>query len=77
MVMQDDMQENIERMRLQIDGLTLIREDLYQKRLLDKNRDPTYSTSVIVPPPPGPTIITTIDAEVHGIDSIESLTLCV
>ena len=64
MIMQDDMQENIERMRLQIDGLALIREDLYQKRLLDKNRDPTYSTSVIVLPPPGPTII---DAGVHEI----------
>jgi hypothetical protein len=61
MIKQDDMQEKMKRMRLQIDELTPIREDLYQNRLLDKNRDPTYSTNVIIPPPPGPTIINVID----------------
>ena len=34
----DDMQEKIERMRLQMAEFTFIREDLYQRKTLDENR---------------------------------------
>ena len=60
-IKQDDKQEIIERMRLQMAEFTAIREDLYQKRLLHENRNLTYSTNVITPPPPGPTVINVID----------------
>ena len=49
---------------------TPIREDLYQRRLLDGNQDrDAHSANVIIPPPPVPTIMNVIDAKVHRISN--------